>query len=318
MEGRLLRGAGAALVALSVVAAGCDAGGGSGANAGLGGAGESCTKTADCEAGLKCVELVCVVDTSAGGSDTSGGDGTVAPPASGYILVQPGVFTMGSPSDESGRDDDEMQHPVTLTHSFWLKATEVTQGEWESLMGGNPSSFGSCGADCPVEDVSWYDAVGYCNALSAQQGLAKCYEVDGYAVTFAGLDCPGYRFPTEAEWEYAARAGTTGARYGDLDAVAWYDSNSGGKPHPVGKKQANAWGLYDMLGNVWEWCHDWYVDDAAGPATDPSGPSVGSNRVLRGGSWISDAVFARAASRNCYSPGFRNFYLGLRPARSNP
>jgi formylglycine-generating enzyme required for sulfatase activity len=212
----------------------------------------------------------------------------------GFVRIEPGSFTMGSPGSEEGRDNDEAQHAVTLTRGFCLMATEVTQGQWRSVMGSNPSGFASCGASCPVEQVSWDDAVAYANRKSQAEGLQPCYE----GSTFVGVGCTGYRLPTEAEWEYAARAGTTGARHGSLDAVAWHVGNSGGTTHPVGQKQANAWGLYDMLGNVWEWTSDWYGSYPGGAVTDPVGASTGSNRVLRGGSWYSHARLARAAYRN--------------------
>ena len=142
--------------------------------------------------------------------------------------------------------------------------------------------------------------------------------MDGEEVTWKGLSCPGFRLPTEAEWEYACRAGTTGARYGDLGDVAWYDGNSGSSTHPVRGKQPNAWGLYDTLGNVWEWCWDWWDSDyPQGVVTDPVGPGSGSYRVLRGGSWNTDAQYARAACRSDWTPGNRDV-LGFRLARSLP
>jgi formylglycine-generating enzyme required for sulfatase activity len=250
----------------------------------------------------------------------------VPPPTPGYVRIEPGVFTMGSPADELGRYDDETQHQVTLTRAFELKATEVTQAEWRAVMGNNPSGFQDCGDDCPVEQVSWDDAVDYCNALSAQQGLAPCYDGDR---NFPGLDCGGYRLPTEAEWEYAARAGTQTAFYtGDitypecrpldpnLDAAGWYCGNDDGSKHPVGQKQPNAWGLYDMHGNVWEWVNDWYGDYPAGAAVDPLGSPVGDGRVERGGSWDRYARSARSANRYRGSPDYRRDSIGFRPARS--
>jgi formylglycine-generating enzyme required for sulfatase activity len=229
----------------------------------------------------------------------------------GYVRIAPGTFSMGSPPGEEGRDDDESQHSVTITRAYCMKATEVTQGEWQSVMGSNPSYFTDCGANCPVEQVSWEDAVGYANALSRREGLPECYA----GSTFAGLACKGYRLPTEAEWEYAARAGTTGSRYGNLDSVAWYDENSGSGTHPVGQKQPNAWGLYDMLGNVREWTGDWYAA-YAGSASDPLGAGAGSLRVLRGGSCLYDARFARAAYRSSDAPAYRSGDLGFRLVRT--
>jgi formylglycine-generating enzyme required for sulfatase activity len=230
----------------------------------------------------------------------------------GLVFIRPGSFTMGSPDTEDGRSSDEPQHLVTLTHGFWLQATEVTQAQYQAVMGTNPASFDDC-ADCPVESVSWEDAVAYLNAVSDREGLPRCYSGD----RLVGLDCPGYRLPTEAEWEYAARAGATGARYGDLDAIAWYRGNEGVETHPVGQKQANAWGLHDMLGNVREWVHDWY-GSYSGDATDPTGPTSGTGRVFRGGGWSSDASNLRAANRYDYSPGGRGSDIGFRVARSVP
>jgi formylglycine-generating enzyme required for sulfatase activity len=231
----------------------------------------------------------------------------------GYVRIAPGTFTMGSPPGERDRDDDETQRNVTITRAFCMKATEVTQGEWQAVMGSNPSYFKDCGANCPVEKVSWDDAVGYANALSRREGLPECYA----GSTFSGLGCKGYRLPTEAEWEYAARAGTTGATYGNLGSVAWYDENSGSATHPVGQKRPNAWGLYDMLGNVWEWTGDWY-GEYSGTVTDPTGPARGSTRVVRGGSWYSIARGARAAFRGNYAPVDRDDDLGFRLSRTAP
>jgi formylglycine-generating enzyme required for sulfatase activity len=220
---------------------------------------------------------------------------------------------MGSPVSEEGRDSDEVQHTVTLTRAFWLGKTEVTQGEWRRVMGTNPSRFSQCGDSCPVDKISWEDAVAYCNARSRQEGLEACYD----GSRFRGLGCTGYRLPTEAEWEYAARAGTTGARYGDLDAIGWYDGNSGGTIHAGAQRRANAWGLHDMLGNVWEWTNDWHGADG-GDAMDPTGAVSGERRVLRGGGWNDEARYARVAFRYRVAPAYRFAGLGLRTARSVP
>ena len=186
-------------------------------------------------------------------------------------------------------------------------------------MGKNPSHFTACGAQCPVEKVSWLDAIGYVNALSKKEGLPACYDTSGKVIGGRTVyDCKGYRLPTEAEWEYAARGGTTGARYGDLDAVAWHRGNSGDKTHPVGKRRPNKFGLYDMLGNVWEWCHDWSGKYPSGSQRDPKGPSSGSYRVHRGGSWYAYAWRVRAANRTGGTAGGRHVNLGFRPARSIP
>jgi len=233
----------------------------------------------------------------------------------GYLRIEPGVFVMGSPPSEEGHWDDEGQREVRITRAFWLKSTEVTQGEWQAVMGSNPSHFDGCGERCPVEYVSWEDAVAYLNKLSEREGLEACYPPGG---SFKGLTCRGYRLPTEAEWEYAARAGTTGARYGSLDDVAWYGATSGGKTHPVGQKAPNAWGLYDMLGNVAEWVHDWDGPHRGGSATDPTGPGDGRLRVERGGNWYNDARDVRAANRVSGGPANRSSTVGFRPARSVP
>ncbi|HPB51815.1 MAG TPA: formylglycine-generating enzyme family protein [Myxococcota bacterium] len=242
---------------------------------------------------------------------------TVSIPA-GWVVIPAGSFLMGSPPTESGRSGDEgPQTRVTIGAPFMLKKTEVTQGEWKAVMGSNPSGFGSCGDTCPVETVSWNDAVEYCNRLSKKENLEQCYDKSGDSYTFRGVACRGYRLPTEAEWEYAARAGSTAARHGEIDQVAWSNNNSGSKTHPVGQKQANAWGLWDMLGNVWEWCSDWYAGNlVGGSVTDPMGPSSGSTRVFRGGSWNTVASNVRAAFRYSYSPGNRHTNRGFRPARS--
>jgi len=230
---------------------------------------------------------------------------------------------MGSPTNEVGRFDDEVEHSVTLTRNYWLKATEVTQDDWLDVMDTSPSSFSSCGT-CPVESVSWYDALDYVNQLSDRNGLPRCYSGE----SFVGLDCLGYRLPTEAEWEFAARAGTTTATYNGnissldcseepvLEPIAWYCGNSGAT-HPVGTKAPNAWGLYDMLGNVFEWVHDGYAS-YEGAVTGPIGPGSGGFRVIRGGGWFSFAQYARSAFRFSFSPDYRDFSFGFRPARSIP
>ena len=283
---------------------------------------------------------------------------------SGFVRIPAGSFRMGSPKDEPGRDDDEgPQHQVVISRPFLLQATEVTQGQWRALMGTSPSHFESCGTSCPVEQVSWYDAVAYCNALSKKEGLPTCYVLSGCngeaagagmeceAVRFSGLACRGYRLPTEAEWEYAARAGTASALYTGalriigkhngpaLDAIAFYGGNSGVSyhggfdcskwpdkqrsssrcgTHPVGRKRANRWGLHDMLGNVWEWTWDRSGPYSGGLQRDPIGPTGGSGRVGRGCGWGDTAAGCRAAYRNRRSPSYRISDLGFRPARSVP
>jgi formylglycine-generating enzyme required for sulfatase activity len=188
------------------------------------------------------------------------------------VLIHPGKFMMGEEKD---------QHEVTITKPFYMGVTEVTQAQYEAIMGTNPSNFK--GATNPVDTVSWNDATEFCKKLSEKTRQTV-------------------RLPTEAEWEYACRAGTkTAFSFGDTDTglgdYAWYSGNSGSTTHPVGQKKPNAWGLYDMHGNVWEWCADWYGDYAKGAATDPQGPASGTSRVLRGGSWYGDPTHCRSAYR---------------------
>ena len=220
------------------------------------------------------------------------------------VWCPPGQFMMGSPTSERGRDADEVQHEVVLTRGFFLAETECTQGQWEAVRGGTPSYF--MGTERPVEQVSWEEAVEYCRKLTAKQ-RAEGILADGWE----------WRLPTEAEWEYAARAGTTGARYGDLHAIAWHGVTHQVKTPEVKCKKANEWGLYDMIGNVWEWCSDWHGDYPSGSVTDPMGPSSGSFRVFRGGSWLNDARYARSAKRLGDGPGNRHYFRGFRPALSS-
>ena len=179
------------------------------------------------------------------------------------------------------------------------------------------------GEDNPVTCVSWNDAVRFCNWLSEKEGRKPSYKIKGESVTW-DRNADGYRLPTEAEWEYACRAGTTtrffaGDSEGALGGVGWYFDNSGFKTHPVGKKAPNAWDLYDMHGNVWEWCWDWHGDYPSTAVTDPAGPVRGSYRVFRGGSWNYYARFCRSADRNYARPADRRSFVGLRLLRpKNP
>jgi formylglycine-generating enzyme required for sulfatase activity len=216
------------------------------------------------------------------------------------VWIEPGSFMMGSPAGEGGRDNDEVRHQVTLSKGFWMGKYGVTQRQWERVMGNNPSKF--TGARNPVEQVSWED----CQAF-----VQKLNEV--YGSTVQGSR---FRLPTEAEWEYACRAGTTGAYAGDLDAMGWYGQNSGNSSHPAGQKKPNAWGLYDMHGNVCAWCQDWYGDYPTGSVMDPTGPGFGWGRVNRGGCWNNGPESCRSAERGCYEPGGRDDRLGLRLVRS--
>ncbi|MDR1787166.1 MAG: formylglycine-generating enzyme family protein [Treponema sp.] len=264
-------------------------------------------------------------------------------PTLDMVRIQGGTFTMGSPSSEPDREDDEVQHRVTLS-SFYMGKYEVTQKEWQALMGTNPSSFK--GDNLPVECVSWYDAVEYCNARSKKEGLTPAYTINKtrqdpnntssydslkWTVTW-NRKANGYRLPTEAEWEYACRAGTTGpfntgnnitTSQANYNGNYPYNGNAKGqyreKTTAVGSFQPNAWGLYDMHGNVWEWCWDWYGNYSSGAQTDPEGPtgpaSSWSRRVRRGGSWYNSGQYLRSANRGYYSPGNRLYYLGFRLVR---
>ncbi|MBN1164516.1 MAG: SUMF1/EgtB/PvdO family nonheme iron enzyme [Candidatus Krumholzibacteriota bacterium] len=234
------------------------------------------------------------------------------------VRIEPGIFQMGSPENEDGRDNDERLHTVEISRPFYMSATEVTQAQWKKVMGDNPSRFK--GDDLPVESVSWFDAIRFCNRLSEKEGLEPVYQIEGEKVSWR-RDRRGYRLPTEAEWEYACRAGTTtrfytGNEEGDLSRAGWYAGNSKNKTHPVGLKEPNAWGIYDMHGNVWEWCWDWYGNYSTSRSKDPSGPDSGSYRLLRGGSRLNPDLFCRSAARNWVRPGSgshrgRGFRLSL-------
>ncbi len=227
------------------------------------------------------------------------------------VWIPPGDFMMGSPAGEENRDDDETQHRVTLTKGFWLGKYEVTQAQWRAVMGNTIGQqrdkankdwpLRGEGADYPIYYVSWDDCQAFIKRLNAKgQGT--------------------FRLPTEAEWEYACRAGSTTAYcFGDssstLGSYGWYNENSGSKTHSVGGKSANAWGLHDMHGNVWEWCQDWHGTYPSGSVTDPTGPSAGSYRVARGGSWYFNPRYCRSAVRSWSAPGDRYDILGFRLAR---
>ena len=215
-----------------------------------------------------------------------------------FIAIPAGEFLMGcSPGDNECDGDERPPHRVRISKPFEMGKYEVTQAQWEAVMGSNPSRFK--GPDRPVEQVSWEDAQQFITRLNARN--------DGYR----------YRLPTEAEWEYAARAGSTGKYYDDLNQIAWYRDNSGGQTQPVGRKQPNAWGLHDMLGNVWEWCSDWYGEGyyASSPQADPRGPDSGEFRSLRGGSWDNNPRSLRVSNRGGNSPGDRYNLVGFRLLR---
>ena len=214
------------------------------------------------------------------------------------VLIPAGKFVMGSPKKEKGRDDDETQHEVTLTKSYYMSKYQVTQEQWEAVMGKNPS--GIKGAQLPVTDISWDDCQNFIRKLN-------------------GLTKSKYWLPTEAEWEYACRAGTTtaysfGAKITPKDAN--YDDSKLGKPVEVGRYNPNAFGLYDMHGNVWEWCEDWKADYPKGAVIDPKGHTTGTGRVLRGGSFIVNGSSACSSYRNSLSPAYRSRINGFRLART--
>ncbi len=245
----------------------------------------------------------------------------LAPLTHRFCRVPKGSFRMGSPATEVGRGTDEAQHTVTLTTDFWMADSEVTQRQWQSVTGNNPSNFK--GDELPVEQVSWFDAVGYCNALSLKEGLLPCYQINGTTVGWAdGLKCSGYRLPTEAEWEYAARSPATTVYAGsdNVDQVAWYTNNAGNTTHAVRTKAANGRRLYDLSGNVWEWVWDWYQSNyESGSSTDPIGPTTTSSfRSARGGSWNFAEADARVANRDKDIPTNSRSHLGIRIVRSFP
>jgi formylglycine-generating enzyme required for sulfatase activity len=274
-----------------------------------------------------------------------------------FNLLPAGTFVMGSAPAEPGRSSYETQHQVTLTQSFSIQTTEVTNKQWNTIifnsgLGAKPSTSHT-GDNYPVENVNWFEAAYFANRLSVVEGRSQCYTLTGCNANAPGADmectsveisdtCTGYRLPTEAQWEYAARATTTTAYANpvsfdttntetgtgfntNLHAMGWYSYNNamvngsavpayGSGTKPVAAKQANRWGLYDMHGNVFEWCRDWWDGNAYSPdpVTDPTGDASGSFRVFRGGSWSSIAGNARSAYRFWSTPGIRNVYLGFR------
>jgi formylglycine-generating enzyme len=259
----------------------------------------------------------------------------------GMVLIKGGTFTMGSPANEPEREDDETQHKVTVS-SFYMGKYEVTQKEYQEIMKDNPSYFK--GDNLPVENISWYHAIVYCNKRSEKEGLTLAYTIntqqsnlnnknnkDPYKWTVTwNKNANGYRLPTEAEWEYACRAGTTTpfntgnnitTSQANYNGNYPYNKNAKGeyreKTTPVGSFAPNAWGLYDMHGNVAEWCWDWYMAYPTGKQTDPVDALIGSNRVVRGGNWFIIGQALRSAFRGVGNPSDQNEDLGFRLVRNN-
>jgi formylglycine-generating enzyme required for sulfatase activity len=223
-----------------------------------------------------------------------------------FVLIPSGTFMMGSPDLDSQADGDEKPaHQVTISEPFYMGKYEVTQAQWKAVMGNNPSRLKDK-PEHPVENVSWDDVQAFIKKLNAQGDGVSC------------------RLPTEAQWEYAARAGKQSVySFGDdpakLGEYAWYDQNSGNETHPIGTRKPNAWDLYDMYGNVWEWIEDGKRTYAKNAVTDPNGPTdTGADRVIRGGSWDAAARVARSAYRDADLPGYRRDYLGFRCQSSSP
>lgn len=276
----------------------------------------------------------------------------VAPPEAAvktkWVRIEPGSFEMGSRGRrEPGRDRDEGLHKVTISRPFLLSETEVTQGDWEKVMKRNPARPLGCGSGCPMVQVSWWDALAYCNARSRAEELEECYDLSscrgalehGRVTTCGnlslnkGLDCQGYRLPTESEWEYATRAGTSTATFAGkivpmrlgcrnphpvLDRFAWFCGNASFTLHEARTLEPNPWGLYDTIGSVWEWVWDRYGEYPNAPAVDPLGAERGDNRVVRGGSWFVSARLCRSATRWGVEPGYRAHDIGLRLAKTPP
>ncbi len=270
-----------------------------------------------------------------------------------FVCIGPGTFYMGTAEDDRPRGPDEDRHAVTITRPFMMAIHEVTQRQWVELMGDNPSWFSEGGEGCPfepceerpVERITWYEALAWLNARSEADGLSPCYTLEGCTGTIgsgceAGRDrclggyrcvevewldeCDGYRLPTEAEWEYAARAGTEGRVHGRLDDLAWYFGTARQRTRPIASKDPSPWGVYDMYGNVFEWTWDIYArnygffGDPDDPVEDPRGPEMGDTQVIRGCGWNSGHELCRSAARQNDFTAQRRNDVGLRAVRNVP
>lgn len=251
---------------------------------------------------------------------------------SAWVLIPAGDFSMGAPESEEGFEPDEAPvHTVSISRDFAASKYEISQTEWNRLMKNEPSFFKDCGLNCPVEQISLWEAIAYCNVRSKDEGLTPCYELDAcqgtpgegfecQSLNFVGLECNGYRVPTEAEWEYMARAGSSDPRYDILDAIAWCDGKGGQTTHSSGLLDANSFELFDIYGNVREWVFDFHFATfySTSPSSDPTGPDSGFLRLVRGGSWNTTAAQCRAAARTPLSPTNRLTDLGFRIVRTRP
>ena len=238
------------------------------------------------------------------------------------VLIPAGLFSLGNTGSYEGEYDEKPPVTIIISKPFYISKYEITQQQYKAVMGNNPSEFK--GDDLPVEQVSWYDALNFCNALSQSEGLTPCYTINGTKVT-SDFEANAYRLPTEAEWEYAAKAGTKTDFYSgkltysgnspidpNLDKIAWYSANSSNATHPVGQKAPNAFGLYDMSGNVWEWCWDRYAEYPSKETKDYQGPEIGTYRVYRGGGWRNLAWYCRSTNRDRNYLDDKNNSLGFR------
>ena len=242
------------------------------------------------------------------------------------VLIPAGPFSLGNTGSYEGEYDEKLPVTIIISKPFYISKYEITQQQYKAVMGNNPSEFK--GDNLPVEQVSWYDALNFCNALSQSEGLTPCYTINGTKVT-SDFEANGYRLPTEAEWEYAAKAGTKTDFYSgkltysgnspidpNLDKIAWYSANSSNTTHPVGQKTPNAFGLYDMSGNVWEWCWDRYAEYPSKETKDYQGPEIGTYRVYRGGGWRNLAWYCRSTNRDRNYLDDKNNSLGFRVVKA--